>query len=299
MIMTKQPARAADLSQRVMLVQLSVSQWTARKLDKRATADIAERNDAKRDAGRYNKTLVARGALAAIAAIVASARQDHVTYSLPWLQDGTRIMPVDAFKTYAAKMQSHREAFEREVSDFLANYDDYIESARADLGALFNRADYPSKSELSRRFGWRVNTFPLPSASDFRVDLDKETLTALQADMQADIEGAFKTAMSDAAGRLHDVARAMSDKLNAYKPELGKQGNPFRDSLVENVRELVAVLPMLNVTGDARLAKAIDDARAKLVRHDAQALREDETLRQETAKAAADIADAMGAFMGA
>lgn len=289
--------RAADLSSRVMLVQLSVGQWTARKLDKRVTADVAERNDAKRDAGRYNKVLVARGALAAIAAIVASAREDHATYSLPWFQDGTRIIPVDAFKTYAAKMQAHREAFEREVSDFLANYDAYIDQARSDLGALFNLSDYPSRLEVEKRFKWSVKTLPMPNVSDFRVDLDKETVAALQADMQADLQDAFNTAMGDVATRLHDVARNMADKLNAYNPDMGKQGNPFRDSLVENVRELISVLPMLNVTGDARLSKAIEDARAKLVRHDAQDLRDDAKLRSETAQAAADIADALAGWM--
>jgi len=297
--MTVKPIRATDLTSRVLLVQLSISQWTARKLDKRVTADVAQREDAKRDAGRYNKSLVARGALAAIAAIAAEARVDHASYTLPWLQDGTRIMPVDAFKTYSAKMQKHREAFEREVADFLASYPDYIEQAREDLGGLFNAADYPSKWEVAKRFAWRVNTLPMPSAADFRVDLDKDTVAALQADMQADIKAAMGDAVKDVADRLHKVARAMADKLAAYDPAAGKQGNPFRDSLVENVRELVAVLPMLNVTGDAQIAKAIEDARAKLVRHDAQALREDAALRAETAQSAADIADAMASFMGA
>jgi hypothetical protein len=298
MIMATKPLRAADLSSRVMLVQLSVSQWTARKLDRKVTDQVARENDAKRDVGRYNKVLVARGALAAIAAIVTDARQDHATYTLPWLQDGTRIMPVDAFKTYAAKMQGHRERMLAEVREFVASYDDYIAQARVDLGALFNAGDYPTAREVGQKFKFNVTALPMPNVSDFRVDLDKDTVAALQADMQADIQAAMGAAVKDVAERLYTVARAMSDKLTAYAPDLGKQGNPFRDSLVENVRELVSVLPMLNVTGDARLSKAIDDAREKLVRHDAQDLREDEALRAETAQAAADIADAMAAFMG-
>jgi hypothetical protein len=293
MNMTIETPRTVDLSTRVLLVNFSVSQWTARKLDKRVTADVAKANDAKRDVGRYNKVLIARGALAAIGAIVTAARDDHATYSLPWFQDGTRVMPVDAFKTYAAKMQAHREAFEREVREFIEGYDDYVNDARADLGALFNQADYPARSELAKRFGWRLTALPMPNATDFRVALDKETVTALQANMKADIESAMTSAVGDVASRLGTVARAMADKLTAYNPNAGKQGNPFRDSLVENMRELLGVLPMLNVTGDARIAKAIADAQSKLVRHDAQALREDAKLRSETARAAADIAKAM------
>lgn len=296
-INAKTATRAVDISTRVLLVQLNVSQWTARKLDKRVTADVAHQHGATRDAGRYNKVLVARGALAAIAAIVAQARADHAEMSLPWLQDGTRIIPVDLYSRYTATMSRHREAFETAVHEFMHDYDAFKDQAREDLGTLYNPADYPDAHSLRARFGWRINAFPMPSSADFRLDLDKATVAALQADLQADLNAALKTAVGDAATRLHDVARTMADKLAAYDPLLGKQGNPFRDSLVNNVRELLDVLPALNITGDATLAKLTDDARDKLAAHDAQALRDDGALRREVSEEAAKIADAMATWM--
>lgn len=194
-------------------------------------------------------------------------------------------------------MAGHRERFESAVREFIAGYDDLIADAQNELGSLFNRGDYPHKDTLPQRFAWRITCLPMPDAADFRLDLDKATVAALQADLQADVNAALHNAIGDAAGRLHDVARAMADKLAAYNPDAGKQGNPFRDSLVGNVRELLDVLPSLNMTGDARLASAIDAASAKLAKHDAQALREDATLRNEVADEAKRIADDLAAWM--
>ena len=45
------------LSDKALLVQLSISQWTARKYDKRATEQVNNANNAAMTAGRYNKSL--------------------------------------------------------------------------------------------------------------------------------------------------------------------------------------------------------------------------------------------------
>lgn len=289
--------RKLDLSSRAMLVQLSIGQWTARKLDRKVSAEVALQHDAKRSAGNYNKVLLARGNLAAIAQVASQARADHADASLPWMQDGSRILPVDAYGRYTEVMRKHRVAFEREVKEFIAAYPEFVEQARDDLGALFNAADYPSARDVARRFHWSVTVLPMPDAADFRVDMDAATVAMLQADVAASVQDAVSRAMGDASERLHRVVRAMADKLAAYKPDLGKQGNPFRDSLVENVREVCDVLPLLNLTGDARLAAAIEQVRDTLAVHDAQALREDETLRRDVAAKADAIADAMAGWM--
>ncbi len=47
-----------NLSDRALLVQLSISQWTARKYDKRVTQQALTMNYASSDAGRFNKSLL-------------------------------------------------------------------------------------------------------------------------------------------------------------------------------------------------------------------------------------------------
>lgn len=290
-----------DLSSRAMLAQLSVKQWTGRKLDKRITQEVNASHGASADAGRYNKVLIARDALSEIAAIVGAARADHVKWSLPWMQDGTRIMPADAFTRYSAIMQSHRESFEREVAAFIAAYPTFVDDARERLNGMFDPSDYPSPDDIKSRFAWSVTVLPMPSADDFRVDIGAEHVERLKSEMAKTMQNAVETAMGDAWERLHRVVTAMAEKLAAYTPktDTDRASGVFRDSLVENVRDLVDVLPALNMTGDADLAAMVDKARAKLTRHDAATLRDDGVARLEVQEAAQAIADDMAAFMGA
>ena len=46
------------LNDKALLVQLTVSQWTARKYDKKVTEQIATQHDTVIEAGRYNKSLL-------------------------------------------------------------------------------------------------------------------------------------------------------------------------------------------------------------------------------------------------
>lgn len=294
-------ATPVSLSNRAMLCTLSIKQWSGRKLDKKVTAKVNAEAGAAQDAGRYNKSLIAKDALATIAQIVGKARADHVFISLPWMQDGSRIMPADAFSSYTARMQSHREAFEAAVAEFVANYDSYVSEARDRLGDMFDPAEYPAPHEVAGKFDWSINVFPLPDASDFRVDLGDAKTAAIRAQIETTMNAAMKDAMQDAWARLHKVVKAMSDKLRDFKPATAehKASGVFRDSLVQNVRDLVEVLPMLNVAGDAALAAKIDEARAKLTTTDAKTLRDDPDARREVQQAAAQIADDLAAFMGA
>jgi hypothetical protein len=95
--------------------------------------------------------------------------------------------------------------------------------------------------------------------------------------------------MEDCWTRLHGVVSSMAERLS--DPE-----KIFRDSLVENVVELVDLLPRLNLTGDSRLEDMRQVVAKKLTRHDPQTLRENQHVRKETAKAAEDILQAMAGY---
>lgn len=291
---------APDLTSRAMLVTLSIRQWTGRKFDKRVTDEVNASHGAGRDAGRYNKVLIARDALAEITKIQNAARADHAKWSLPWLQDGTRIMPADAFARYSAAMQGHRESFETAVASFVASYPQYVDDARARLNGMFNESDYPSPSQIAKRFAWDVNVLPMPSADDFRVDLGAEHVDRIKADMRQAMQTAIDDAMGDAWSRLHRVVSAMAEKLAAYRPKTDTERAQgiFHATLVGNVRDLVDVLPALNLTGDARLADMIERTRAKLITFDADQLKEDDNARAQVQEAAQAIADDMASFMG-
>ena len=292
-------AYKADIASRAMLISLSITQWAGRKLDKNATRDLIAQNGAQAGSGKFNKVLVARGALAKVQTVVSAARITHATYTLPWMQDGTRIMPVDAFTAYGNKMREHREAYDSAVRELLLNYDALKDQARSDLGALYNEQDYPPAHQIAKRFTWSVQTLPMPSATDFRVDMDSATVKAMQNDIQQQIDAQIAQAVGHTFERLQKVVKDMSDKLAAYDPnaENRKDKRTFKDSLVQNVRDLCDVLPSLNMTGNADLARTVEQVQHVLTQHDAQDLRDNDELRAKVQKDASAIVDAMAAFM--
>ena len=90
---TSLPPSEPSLSTRAMLCSLSISMWSARKHDPEVSEEIATRHGAQADAGRYHKVLLPKEALAEILKIVNEARQEHYFMTLPWGDDGYRVLP--------------------------------------------------------------------------------------------------------------------------------------------------------------------------------------------------------------
>src|SRR5438270_10146005 len=86
-----------SLPSRAMLCSLSISAWSARKHDRDASEEIAARHGAQADAGRYHKVLLPKQALAEIQKIVSEARGEHHFITLPWDDNGYRVLPAAAY----------------------------------------------------------------------------------------------------------------------------------------------------------------------------------------------------------
>lgn len=279
------------LSEKAMLVRLSISQWTAKKYDKKATKEVLDNHSASADAGRFNKALVAQSAVKVISKIANEARTFHYANTLPWQDDGSRILPAANFSQYSGEMRKLRGKFEAIVSDFIDSYPSLVADARYNLNGLFNEADYPDQSKIASKYGFEVDIMPMPEAADFRVDLADEELFRIRADIGAKVQSATDKAMTDLWDRLYQAVSHMSAKL-------GEPDAIFRNSLVENLVELCDLLPRLNVTGDRALETMRQKVESSLCQHHPDTLRDSAAARQETAKSADDILSAMAGFIG-
>ena len=283
---------AQELQDKAMLVKLSISQWTAKKLDKKVTAEVARNYGTDEDRGRYNKVLIAKGELDKITKAVSAARAFHYANTLPWGDDGSRILPSANYLAYAQAMAKLRNDFDLAVETFVANYPDLVDQARRELNGLFRVEDYPSYSRIKAKFSFQVGIDPIPSAADFRVQLQDADVERIRQDIQTRAEAAQQDAVQDLWNRLHDVVSRMAERL----------GTPyaiFRDSLVGNVSELCDLLPRLNLTGDPQLETMRREVADKLTKHDPQTLRDNQYARKDTAKAAEDILTAMAGYVKA
>jgi len=287
-----------SLSTRAMLCSLSISMWSARKHDPEASEEIASRHGARPDAGRYHKVLLPKEALAEIQKIVSEARQEHYFMTLPWGDDGYRVLPAAAYFDHTAKMRALSNRFHPAVDSLVNRLTQLIEEARARLGGLFRESDYPHPEELRSRFAFETRVLPLPDAGDFRVALGDDERERVKRQITATVEASLQLASRELWQRLYDAVHHMAERLGQYKTTKEGVEHPFRDTVVTNLVKLVDVLPKLNVTHDPELERLAAEVRSSLL-VDPKELRASESVRTETAKAAAAIADRMTKYMSA
>jgi len=270
--------------------------WSARKHDPDASQEIAQRHGAQADAGRYHKVLLPKEALAEIQKIVSEARQEHYFMTLPWDDNGYRVLPAAAYMDHTEKMRELSNRFSPAVEALAREFGKLVEEAKVRLGGLFRSEDYPAPEELRSKFSFETKVMPLPDAGDFRVSLGDEEKERIKRQITTAVEASLQVASRDLWLRLYEAVTHLAERLQAYQVTEEGVEHPFRDSVVTNLVKLVDILPKLNVTADLELERLAAQVRASLL-VDPQELRKSESVRTETAKAAAIIAQRMAGYM--
>ena len=246
-----QTATATGLQTKALTVNLTICQWSARKHDKKITKEVADTHNAKDDAGRYNKLLVAKKDLEAIQKIANAARIFHYENTLPWGDNGERLLPSANYMTYTKEMSFYKNQFENAVADFVSNYDSVIDDAKVRLNGMFDSKDYPSKLEIESKFKISASFMPLPEI-DIRLNLSQTEINNLTQQIENSFRERIAGAVADTWNRIKDQLTHMQERLTTVTEE----GKPaiFKDSLFDNLKDLINILPKLNVTGDANIA---------------------------------------------
>ena len=278
---------------RAMLVSLHISTWTARKFDRKITKKVNAQHAASRDAGRYNKMLLPGDADAFKTLLKAAnaARTDHYANTLAWGDDGWRLLPSANYMKYTEIMRAHASTFGTALAEFEADYPELKEAAKALLNGMYKEADYPRAREIRGKFKFSTEFSPLPASGDFRLDLPAGEISAIETRVADRIAAATEEAVRDAWTRLNECVSKMHERLS-------EPGAIFRNSLVENARELVDVLDRLNVTNDAGLDAMRRRVEHELTIHEPETLRDAPDVRAETAKRAASILKDMSDVYG-
>src|ERR1700722_20297990 len=279
------------ITERAMLAAVHISIWTAVKHDRKISRDVAHQHGANEGAGRYNKQLL-RGAerLDALRTLAGQIRQHFYKITLPWSDEGYRLLPAHFYFELTTQMREFERAFSQSVEEFLEVYPSYIERVRPELNGLFREEDYPSAEKLRAKFGVKLEVLPIPSGDDFRVTLSEEEQARVAREIDESVRLSLTRGTKDLWVRLTDVLTHMVDKLN--DPE-----SRFHASLVTNVFDLVDLLPRLNVNQDEELNRFAAEIKERLCNFSAHDLKKNEILRVATASDAAQILSQMGAVL--
>jgi len=281
-----------SLSERAMLASLNIRRWQAALTDKKITAEVATTHAvSEKRAGRYRKNAIDVEALSfkAVVSAASELRNQHYFYTLPWSQDGARILTTEMFAEYSAKMRTLRSAFGRTVEAFVEDYPRLKQAARRELNGMYHEGDYPTN--IATKFGVDVVIMPLPDSQDFRASLSDETIAEIKQDIQAELQKTTQLAMREPYERLYSHISRIVMRLTDKKAV-------FRDTLITGLADLCAILPGLNLTGDAQLDDLRKRAERMIANLDPQDLRDVPSVRRDVAREAAQIQHLMAGFMG-
>ena len=280
----KEVAPVPSIGSSAMLVELSISTWTGRKKDKRASEDVTARANAKAGVANVSKKLLGDcQELIAIQKFTANVRNIHYAMTMPWSDTGLRLLPTAQFFKYQEQLTALNQEYESLVNTFLREYDAEIINAQLKLGDLFDPNEYPTSDSLQSKFGFRLSYIPLPDTGDFRIDVGNEATAQIKAEYESYYSTQLRTAMNDVWRRAYDALSKMSERLDYTDVK-----KTFRDSLVHNVTDMIELLNVCNVTNDSQMsamAMRLEDALRGVT---PDALREDGRLRAETKRVVDD-----------
>jgi hypothetical protein len=244
-------ATVPSISSAAMIVDFNASVWTARKKDRKASEDVTDANHADKGVANVSKNLLGNCAeLLAVQKFAANVRNMHYSMTMPWSDNGSRLLTTAQYFRYHEVMTDLQQEFHRLTEQFLQVYEWKIMEAQAKLGDMFNRDEYPTRAGLESKFAFRMAYIPLPDAGDFRIDIGNEGMVQIQTQYETHYASAIKTAMNDIWHKLHDNLKTLVRQLDVN--EEGK-GNRLYDSVFDRALELVDMLGTCNVTGDSQM----------------------------------------------
>lgn len=301
-----------SIASAAMLGSLNISVWEARKKDKETEQEVQVSKGARsKRAASVQKHLFAESpALEAIKALRGEARVWFNRVTLPWDDNGNRIITTKQYFEVMNDAAKFKQRFDDLVHIFVSVYPTEISKQAFEMGALFNRNEYPDVSEIAQKFAFNLNVSPLPMAGDFRVDIGNEALRELQERCEVDTQVRLKQAVADAWGRVRTQVEWVRDRMvavlefdgaveevkeyddagNVTKIEVKKKRRPkLHQSMIDNGLELCGLLSDLNVTNDPDLEAARMELEKALVHVDIDSLRESKEVQQSTKKKMDDI----------
>lgn len=248
------------LSSKAMVVKLSISRIGTSKKDSVITDKVVEEFSAGKNSGNFNKKLFVKGTLDDLNEICSKMRTYHVGVTLPWNDDGARILPSEKFDEYNTTMLNFKEKFDAFVNAFYNSYDEHIKKAKESLGDMYNPDDYCTKEQVKGKFDLKFIYYPVPSAKDFRIDVSVESLNKVQAQVEQDVSSRFNYAMKSAWDKAKDLISRLISRLEDKDHQL-------KSRVIDSVREMIPILETFNFNNDPGHSALIEEIKEKICPH--------------------------------
>ena len=267
-----------------MLVEMQTSATPVTRACEIIAADAAAKYGASVGSLKGSKDILQCPQVKRVKRVVSDFRSLYYKLTLPWGRDGERILPTRLFLQFTDAYVKAQIVFKDSLDDLVSDLPSIIATKRTELGQLFDAGDYPSVNQLRRSFVFKVpDPVPIPNAGDWRLDLSQTKVDELKLAYERRLGETLKNASAEAYARLIDVCDKAGERLSDDR-------NIFRDSLIENIRDLVNVIDSLNLADDPDLTAQAAKIRQSIATMSPQTLRESKVERAAAAAVAKDAA---------
>lgn len=213
-----------DITTAAMLGSLNISVWEARIQDKRTKDEVLATKGAKsKKAASVSKNLFSEcPELEAIKTIRSEARVWFNSHTLPWDDNGNRLITTRQYLDVTAKVAEYETKFNALVQAFVSAYGTAISKQAFEMGSLFDRSEYPLADEVAAKFRFGLSLSPLPSSGDFRVDIGHEAQRQLAEQYEKATAERVAGAVADTWQRVKSQVEWVRERMTAvleYDPD--------------------------------------------------------------------------------
>jgi len=252
------------LEERAMLVRVTVRCWSATVTDSRASEEIASSKRASAEFVRLKKTLIGQR-IRELSSLAADIRRTVRKQTLPWYDEGWRILPAERWLDFTQEMAKLKQSFEKRVQEFVREYPSLVTEAKTALGDLYDPAEYPDPSAVAELFRIEVDYMPIPRARDFRLDALREAMMEVEEKVERRYREAFGRIKEHLAGRITELCERIIRCLTGDRIVVTK-------ALIRDIGETARLLPDLNIIDDPTIAIAASELE-KMASYDAEFVR--------------------------
>jgi len=285
----------SKIQERAMIVGFHQGKWGARVKDREAETYIKNVYESKGDIGTFYKKLMP-DYVKDINKLYSEAYKFHTENTVPYDDNGRRFILNQNYFKYVGEMKTYQSKVNAKLQDMIGKYSEALTEDESRMNKGFKLSDYPDSGTLLNKYKFFLDVEKIPENDKLFNDMEAETeeQKKLLEDVRAEEEKKFndriETAMKTVWNRIYDVVKHMEQKLS----------NPdarFHGSTVENIKELLDILPQLNITNDVKLEEVRQEIIDKLTIYRTEVLRDSPEIRKETAKSAEEILKKMEGYL--
>jgi hypothetical protein len=293
-----------SLVKKAILVKVTVHKHDFSERDDERIMELSEKYGVDPKLLNLKKTTMMKEFTKSIDKIIGSINPLFHELTLPWKDGGWRLLNVNTFTKFEKAFREKNEELKEALEDFIPSYSEFINRTKLALGGMSDNIAYPDPAYLKQRYYFELKYDPLVTSNDFRIEVSNDVYESVRKNFEDNYENSIKEAMNNVWNRVISAINRLYERFTAEEFEWtnSKGESVLRkprlcNSIIEDIKSLIAILPDINITSDPNLNAIRQELESKFANIDMNEIKENSQYKKEKAKEAEKILNDIKAFI--